>query len=227
MTDALPYRAMGKLLACPFCRELTPSGEATHCRDCGVALVPMEKLPPSLDALHEEAARGEYTPPEYKTLPWTYWGRGRGALMALAALGLVAFFAPWVVITSPSDATLSGFALAHTRAGWLWGGAVAWFLLLPLVFTRRSIIQLRGIRVVAATFALMTLGETCMMLLLAPSQSPYVHTDYHFAWGLYSSALVSALATYVAARLGGSLNDLRDLADALPVAETSDGQPVH
>ena len=109
----------------------------------------------------------------------------------------------------------------------LWGGAVAWFLLLPLVFTRRSIVQLRGIRVVATTFALMTLGETSMMLLLAPSQSPYVHTEYHFAWGLYSSAVISAVATYVAVRLGGGLKDLRDLAHAAPIAETSDGQPVH
>lgn len=187
----------------------------------------MEKLPPSREALEEAAARGEHTPPEHQDLPWTYWRRGRGPLLGLAALGLALFFAPWVSITSPSDVTLSGFDLAHARAGWLWGGAVGWFLLLPLVFTRRSVIQLRGIRVIAATFALMTLGETCMMLILRPSQNPYVRTVYEYAWGLYASGIVSALATFVAVRLGGRVDDLRDLSPVIDVAETSEGQPLH
>ena len=227
MTPALRLPKMAKLLACPFCRELFAGGEATECEHCGVALVPMDKLPPSLEALAEEAARGELTPPEYRDLPWSYWGRGRGMLLILAALGLGLFFAPWVVITSPSDSVLSGFDLAHGRAGWLWGGAVGWFLLLPLVFTRRSVIQLRGVRVIATTFALMTLCETGMMLILAPSQSQYVRTVYEYAWGLYGSAVISALATIVAVRLGGRLEDLRDLSKVVSVPETSEGQPLH
>jgi len=227
MDPALRFRTMAKLLACPFCRELFAHGEASECEHCGVALVPMEKLPPSQEALAEAAARGEHTPPEYQDLPWSYWGRGRGPLLVLAAVGLALFFAPWVRITSPSDAVLSGFDLAHARAGWLWGGAVGWFLLLPLVFTRRSVIQLRGIRVIAATFALMTLGETSMMLILRPSQNPYVRTVYEYAWGLYASGVVSALATVVAVRLGGRVDDLRDLSRVVALPETSEGQPLH
>lgn len=227
MDPALRFRTMAKLMACPFCRELFANGEAAECEHCGVALVPMDKLPPSREALAEAAARGELTPPEYQDLPWIYWGRGRGPLLLLAALGLGLFFAPWVNITSPSDSVLSGFDLAHARAGWLWGGAVGWFLLLPLIFTRRSVIQLRGIRVIAATFALMTLGETSMMLILRPSQNPYVRTVYEYAWGLYASGVVSAIATVVAVRLGGRLDDLRDLSRVVTLPETSEGQPLH
>ena len=218
---------MGKLLACPFCREMFAQGEAQHCEHCGVALVPMEKLPPSWEALEEEALRGEYTPPEYRDLPFSYLRRGRGALLLLAVAGLAMFFAPWVEIQSPNEVMLSGFDLARSRAGWLWGGATAYFLMLPLIVTRRSVIQLRGVRVIATTFALMTLGETAMMLLLAPSQSPYVRTVYSYSWGLYASAVVSALAAFVAVRLGGSLQDLRDLSDVVPVPETSAGQALH
>lgn len=218
---------MAKLLACPFCRELFAVGEASECEHCGVGLVPMDKLPPSREALAEAAARGELTPPEYQDLPWNYWGRGRGPLLLLAGVGLALFFAPWVSITSPSDAILSGFDLAHARAGWLWGGAVGWFLLMPLVFTRRSVVQLRGVRVIAATFALMTLAETSMMLILRPSQNPYVRTVYEYAWGLYASGAVSALATFFAVRLGGRTDDLRDLSRLVDVPETSEGQPLH
>jgi hypothetical protein len=187
----------------------------------------MDKLPPSLDALREEAERGEQTPPEHRSLPRSYWRRGRGLLLALAVVGLVAFFMPWVSISRPSDVVLSGFDLAHSRAGWLWGGAVGWFLLLPLVFTRRSVVQLRGVRVIAATFAVMTLGETSMMLLIPPAQSPYVRTEFAYAWGLYLSAVVSLIATLTAVRLGGRLDDLRDLASVAPTPETSTGRTLH
>lgn len=227
MPCALGYRTVRKLLACPFCREMVPQGAGEECEHCGVRLVPMEKLPPSLEALEEEAQRGEYTPPEYRALPFSYLGRGRGALLMLSALGLLLFFAPWVEIWSPSEVVLSGYDLARARAGWLWGGAVGWFLLIPLTVTRRSVVDLRGVRVIAATFAVMTLCEALMLLLLAPTQSPYVRTEYGYAWGLYASAGISALGCAVAARLGGRIDDLRDLANVIRLPETSSGQPLH
>ena len=227
MAHALGYRTVGKLLACPFCREIVPQGERAECEQCGVRLVPMEKLPPSLEALEEEALRGEYTPPEYRRLPWNYLGRGRGALLALSLLGLLLFFAPWVEIWSPSEVVLSGYDLARARAGWLWGGAVGWFLLIPLTVTRRSVVELRGIRVIAATFAVMTLCEALMLVLLPPSQSRYLRTEYDYAWGLYASGVVSALGCAVAARLGGRIDDLRDLAKVIRLPETSSGHPLH
>lgn len=218
---------MARLLGCPFCRELSTEGERTHCETCGVKLVPMEKLPPSAEALAEQAAAEQATPPEFRRLPWYYPGRGRGLLFGLAVAGLLAFFSPWVVITQPSDVTLSGFDLARGQAGWLWGGAVGWFLTLPLVASRRSLVELRGVRVVLVTFALMTLAETVLLLALPPRQSPYVQTQFSYAWGLYASLVLSVAASVTAARLGGRLDDLRDLSHVMPAGETSDGHPVH
>ena len=53
--------------------------------------MPVERLPPSSEALAEE---GEVPPrlPEDEPLPWSAWGRGRAALVALAIAGLVSFF---------------------------------------------------------------------------------------------------------------------------------------
>jgi catechol 2,3-dioxygenase-like lactoylglutathione lyase family enzyme len=92
---------MAALQACPFCRKLFTAGEASQCPDCEVALVGMNQLPPSLDALEDEAEQGQITLPEDQPLPPTYLGRGRGALIAVSIAGIVAFFLPWVELTAP------------------------------------------------------------------------------------------------------------------------------
>jgi hypothetical protein len=146
---------MGKLMACPFCRELYGEPEARRCPTCDVVLQPLDKLPPSPEALEEEALSGEATAPEDRLLPVSYMGRGRGALLVLSALGLFLFFMPWVEMQRPEMVAISGYDLARTRAGWLWGGAVGWFILLPLVWTRRTLYKMRGVRIICATFAAM------------------------------------------------------------------------
>ncbi len=123
------------LLACPFCREMFEQGEAKTCPVCGMALTPFEKLPPSLDALHDEG--GVPTAPELETFRWTYFGRGRGALAALALVGIVLFFLPWVQLTMPHIAAYSGFNLAADRIGWLWAAFVGGSVLIPTVLSRR------------------------------------------------------------------------------------------
>jgi hypothetical protein len=142
--------------------------------------------------------------PEDELLPWGYWRRGRGPLLVLAALGLGLFFAPWVRIELPEAALRSGYELARGRAGWLWGGATGWLVLLPLVWTRRTIYKLRGVRPIAIAFSAMTLGEIALMVAMPP-RARYVPVEIHWAFGLYGSALVSLLATAVAIVLGGSL----------------------
>ena len=117
--------AMAALLACPFCRKLYASGEASSCPECDVRLVAMSQLPTSLDALEDEAEQGQLTLPENLPLPPTYMGRGRGLLLALSALGLFAFFLPWVELTAPESVVYSAFDLARGRAGFLWGGVAA------------------------------------------------------------------------------------------------------
>jgi hypothetical protein len=201
-------RRMAGLLACPFCRQLFPDGEARTCPECGVGLEKLEKLPPSHDALAEDALDSRPPAPEDRVLPLTYWRRGRGALLLVGLLGLATFFAPWVEKTLPDVESLSAFDLAQRRAGWLWGGAVAWFILLPLVFTRRTIAQMRGVRVICVAFAAMTLLEVLTLLLLPPQTRGRVSTQFQWGWGLYASGIASALGIALAARFGGRVDDL-------------------
>lgn len=198
---------MATLRACPFCRKLYTRAEAATCPECDIGLVEMNQLPPSLDAVEEDAARGHFSFPEDQLLPATYLGRGRGALLALAAAGLFAFFLPWVELTAPESVVYSGFDLARGRAGFLWGGATAWIVLIPLLITRRTIARLRGVRIVAVVFAAMTFTEVLMLWLMPPRRS-MAPLELQFRYGLFLSGAISLLGVASAARLGGSLDNL-------------------
>jgi hypothetical protein len=225
---------MAALRACPFCRKLYTSGEAATCPECEVALVPMSQLPPSLDALAEEEP-GQLVFPENQPLPATYMGRGRGALLALSALGLFAFFLPWVELTAPETVVYSAFDLARGRAGFLWGGATAWLVMIPLVITRRTIARMRGVRIVTVMFAAMTVTEALMLWLMPPRRGP-TPLELHFRYGLYLSGAISLVGMAVAARFGGSLDNLpKFLLDTRETpeqagsvtSESSAGQTLH
>jgi hypothetical protein len=227
--------SMAALQACPFCRKLFTSDEAKSCPDCDVALVGMSQLPPSLDAMEEEAGQGQLTLPEDQLLPSTYLGRGRGALLVLSGLGLVSFFLPWVELTAPETVTYSAFDLARGRAGWLWGGATAWLVMVPLVLTRRTINRMRGVRIVTVMFAAMTLIEAVMLWVLPPRRG-MTPLDLHFRYGLFLSGAISLVGMVVAARFGGSIDNLpKFLLDtrqaegkAEPVSdESSAGRTLH
>lgn len=227
--------AMAALRACPFCRKLYTSGEGNTCPECDVALVSMSQLPPSLDALEDEAEEGKITFPEEQPLPSSYMGSGRGALLALSALGLVGFFLPWVELQAPESVVYSAFDLARGRAGFLWGGATAWLVMIPLVLTRRTIARMRGVRIVTAMFAAMTFTEALMLWLLPPHRGK-TPLEFHFRYGLFVSGAISLLGVIVAARFGGSLDKLpKFLLDTRQSperarsqqTETSDGQTLH
>lgn len=195
------------LYACPFCRALYSKGEADTCPDCGVGLLPLERLPPSYEASLEEPPAPPVLP-ENEILPKGDFSRGRGAILLLAVLGLVAFFLPWVEMTLPSEELRSGFDLARGRAGWLWGGAVAWFVLIPLVLTRRTINAMRGVRPIVVLFSSMSLVEVTMMILLRPSGPSSIPVAYSWGLGFYATLVIGVLATAIAFRFGGSLPPL-------------------
>lgn len=194
---------MRNLVACPFCRELFERSEAQTCSVCGVALTEVSKLPPSPDAEPDE----ESLPPHMEPLGWMYAGRGRGALIVLALAGLAMFFAPWVIERAPELRTLSGFALAR-RLGWLWAPAIAWFVMLPLVASRRSIYRMRGARVAVAFLATIVVTSVGVRLAFSPASS--ILRPVRFAWGfgLYATGILGALTLLVAARFGGRLDDV-------------------
>ncbi|HLV66370.1 MAG TPA: hypothetical protein VKY73_11190 [Polyangiaceae bacterium] len=213
---------MAALRACPFCRALYRPDEGRRCRECDVDLVALEKLPLSDEARAEAELEGEIVLPEHAPLPWDAFGRGRGALLALSLLGLCSFFMPWVELVRPETAVRSGFDLARGRAGWLWAGATGYFVLLPLVFTRRTIAAMRGARVIATLLASLTLAQVLMLLLLPPRPRGLVPLELHYTWGLYLSGVISLVATAVATRLGGALPPMAPAQtdDAAPASRT-------
>lgn len=221
---------VARLLACPFCRSLFASEEARQCPECGVKLVPMENLPESHDVAADEHEAGEIVLPEQRRLPWNYFGRNRGVLLLVAVCGLGLFFAPWVELRMPEFSVRSGFDLARGRAGWLWGGAAGWFVMLPLVWTRRTIQRLRGIRLVTALFASMTLIEACMLLSTPPQSRHGLPLEIVWRWGIYASLLTSVAGIVAALRLGGTLQDLPQIVTDISSPDpghTSTGQTLH
>ena len=216
---------MGQLLSCPFCRELYAEDEGRICPDCDLPLVPLHQLPLSREG-QAEAMEAGVDPAEDQQLPLSYPGRGRAPLLALSVLGLALFWAPWIALQRPDPVTLSGFDLA-SRAPWLFGGAIGWFILAPLVATRRTVNQLRGIRVVAVLFCAMTAGEVALLLLRPPQSEGYFSVGLAYQWGLYASGLCALTGASFAARLGGSLSDLRDLPVEVPTASRSELDRIH
>jgi hypothetical protein len=194
-----------ELLACPFCRQLFPAGEARSCPECGIALKPLEKLPPSHDALAEDPP--EVVPPHLVTLPWTYLGRGRGLLAALGLLGLAGFFAPWVHESAPDLATHSGFDLG-VRLKWIWAAGVAFLVLVPLVLSRRSVHAMRGARFAVAFLAGIALVTVAVRLAFGPTGTALRPVRYEWGWGLYACGAAAVAVLALAARFGGKLDDL-------------------
>jgi len=193
------------LLACPFCREMFPKGERTKCPVCGVDLVPFDTLPLSDDALGEDGIPRE---PDTELLPLAFPGRGRALLAGLSVAGLVAFFLPWIDVTMPDVFSMSGFVLAR-RLGWAWGAGVAWFILLPMVVTRRSIRKMRGARV-AATFLAAVPGTTAAILLGRPPHGSHgVPVRFTFEAGIYATVVLSLVAVVAALFFGGRADDIR------------------
>ena len=196
---------MSALVACPFCRQLFEPGEASACPDCGLGLKDLAKLPPSYDAQIEYPEVP--VPPHMETLPWTFPGRNRAVLLGVALLGMATFFAPWVSETAPELRQLTGFGLARLT-GLFWAPAVAWFVVFPLVLTRRSIHKMRGARVAVAFLAGIALVTVALLLGRPPRSSTHRVVRIEFAWGLYASGLVAAAGVLAAFGFGGKVDDL-------------------
>jgi hypothetical protein len=207
------------LEACPFCRDLFETGEASHCPTCGIALSPVAKLPPSPTLRHETDEWDEDLGPEHDRLAWSYFGKGRGATFFLSVAGIGLFLLPWIHMTLPYTAELTGWDLAR-RMGWSWGAFVAWVVLGPTVASRRSIAQLRGARV-AAVFLGAVPAVTAAILLAFPPHSGLVPVRIQFGWPIYATILVSLAAILAGTRLGGRMDVL------VAKRGTSSGETLH
>ena len=170
---------------------------------CGMALVAFEKLPISQET-HDEF--GLPRDPLHELLPWTYFGRMRGAIAAVALVGFALFFLPWIHQTLPEDYELSGFFLAR-KLGWVWGAGVGWLVLVPTVLSRRTIAQLRGARV-AAMFLSATSLVACANLFFFPPHGRVYKPHFVYEPAFFATAIVSLVAIVLSYKLGGSAEDI-------------------
>jgi hypothetical protein len=196
------------LIGCPFCEELFPEGEATACPVCGVPLRPVDKLPATYETRLAQAAELAAVPPEDRVVPWWYFRRSRGALVLVAVGGLAAFFAPWIRLYKPDEIVYTGLSLAHARGGWFFGAAAGWFVMIPLVVTRRTVYKMRGVRIITAMFAGLSVVETAQLLVFPPHGNRYIPVAFEWAWGLYASLALGVLGVILGARFGGRIDDI-------------------
>jgi hypothetical protein len=125
-------------------------------------------------------------------------------MVAIGVVGIALFFLPWVHLTVPYIAELSGFDLAR-RLGWSWGAGVAWVVLVPTVASRRTIAQLRGARF-AASFLSLIPAVTAGILAAFPPHGRLFPVRLTFGWAIWSTIAVSLIAVFVGARLGGRVD---------------------
>ncbi len=102
--------------------------------------------------------------------------------------------------------------------------------MLPLVWTRRTIARMRGVRLVTVLLAAMTLVEAGMLLTMPPHAARHVPLEIEWRWGIYLSLVTSLAGIAAAFRFGGDVQNLprmvTDLTSADP-RETSTGQTLH
>jgi hypothetical protein len=180
-------------------------------------LVALAKIPRTKDAPIDEDLSD---PPEYEPLPLWSMSRGRGLLATLLVLGLVVFFVPWIHVTVPDIDTYSGLALAR-RLGWPWAAPCAWFVLAPIVLSRRSIVQMRSARVAIAFLSAIPGTTAALILFNPPHGSRLVPLRFSFEWGPYATLVLSLAALAVCARFGGRIDDIRVRSG------TSSGETLH
>lgn len=210
------HKPKSGLLACPFCRQMFERGEVSACPECGLPLSDIRDLGPSYDAHLEEPE--EPVPPHMEVLPWTYAGRGRGMLLLFSALGFLAFFAPWVYETSPELRVMSGFDLAR-RLFWMWAPAVAFFVMFPLVLTRRSVFKMRGARFSVGFLSVLVLLTVIVRIAAEPASPKFAPLRFSWGFGIYATFAAALLTLLVALRFGGRLDDL-------PTKQKRDGTEV-
>jgi hypothetical protein len=194
-----------------------PKGEQSQCPLCGVDLAPVSKLPArEADAEDEDDFEGEKNriplAPQDEVLPWTYLGRGRGALLALCVLGLLAFAQPWVHMFAPDKITLTGIDIAR-RTGLTWAAGVGWFTLLPVVLSRRTIRKMRGARLAAAILGAIPAVSALSLLAVPPGAAQVrgltVQLRFEWGWGIFATVALGVLAALVASLVfGGRMDDI-------------------
>ena len=190
---------MRALMACPFCREMFQHTERRTCPTCGLALKRIDDLPPA--AVVGDELQGPIARDDIK-LPLLYRGHARGVLLALSVLGLAAFFLPWAHELAPERRTMNGPALAQ-KLGTMWSPLVAWFVMFPVVLSRRSLNRMRGARFAIAFLSSMSAIASLTRILFPPQGTRLDPHVVEWGLGLYVNFALAVAGVVFAFRFGG------------------------
>jgi hypothetical protein len=204
-------------MACPFCREMFQPSERRTCPTCGLPLARLEDLPAAA-VVGDELA--EPIGPEDVTLPFAFTGHRRGLLFALALAGLAVFFLPWAHELAPERLTLSGPQLAQ-RLGTMWSPLVAWFVMVPLIASRRTMSKMRGARVAIAFLAAMSAIAGLTRIFFPPKGTAIDPHIVEWGLGLYANVALSFATLVAVTGFGGKRVD----ATATTAARATNVQP--
>lgn len=131
----------------------------------------------------------------------------------LCVLGLVAFCLPWVHTFTPDCRVFTGIDIAR-RTGLTWAAGVAWFTLLPVLMSRRTIRTMLGARLVVAMLGAVPAICTLVLLMNPPSSAEArgvtVHLRYTWDPAIYATLVLGLVTAAVGAlRFGGRPDDIK------------------
>ena len=123
-------------------------------------------------------------------------------------MGFIAFFAPWVDMSSPEIRLLSrADPGAAQRVGV--GAGVAWFVLFPMMLSRRSIDQMQG-HASRRHFFRSCPVVTVSILWFLPPHARYVPIRFEWGWEISTPRWgIGLIAHHRFDRLGGRIDDIR------------------
>ena len=109
--------------------------------------------------------------------------------------------------SAPEIRTLSGFEFSKLL-GWIWAGGLGWFVMIPLLVTRRTIRQMRGARVAVGFLASMVLLTVVTRLALTPTAHPLIPVRVSWGWGMYAAGCLACMALVLTWKFGGDITDM-------------------
>jgi hypothetical protein len=186
---------MTEVLFCPFCRE-SFEGER-QCPEHELDLVPVFELPVEPKEIDDD-----------ERLPWFTWQYGRAPVAFGAVLLLIACALPLARTHGAMDASSSLWTLAQTKSPRLWVVPMAACMQLAMLYRRRTLRGMRGVRLTAlllAAFPAILVATTLhgMYQALAMLETRMgVTVRAEVGLGAYLVYAASAVMAFAALRLG-------------------------
>lgn len=195
MNDDKRQASTDQVLFCPFCREAFEGTK--QCPDHDLLLVAWHELPRSVEPLSEDERLTPYA-----------LVAGRGWVFLGAGLTLLAFVMPMLTLGGDTELHANMLRFATLRSGKLWMVPLASVAQAMILFRRRTLRGMRGVRLAVGCVALMPSIALALTLrgvrdaALMAAQRSGDSMQLIIEWGSYLVFIAALPMLYGAARLG-------------------------